>query len=648
MVAGAGQDMNELTPLNKGGVAAGRLGKAMPLKSPFFQPSDPNRKPGASKATGEDKENTSTIFGASSNMVNAIIGAGIVGIPFAIKEAGLVAGIFLVFLCAILTEKSLRVLIETAKLMKVPSYETVMEVAFGKTGFLFVLINMFILSYGAMVSYLMVIKDTLPSILGVGDDLDDQPLRQGILFVSSLIVIVPLSMQRDVADLAKTSKINCALDVLMVLLLVYLSPEENLANHEEIDSSEPFLDQVVTLFQTDVIHGSTVFVGLGVLSFAFVCQHSAFIVAGSLETPTRERWAKVTKITVIICGCLATLMGVSGYLAYGENTEGNILNNLDDSAASNVTRAFLATTMFFVYPLESFVARHVMVVLLFQGKIAHDGDDHAVLARPDRRRNLTLYLYTAAIVPAILFRDLGKVLSLTGTIGGSSLSYIGPGMVYLGIHGKKFNALVSNWWVAKLAGHDEQSDLDTEGEEDATDEAVNIFSKYVDFAKRMLAYLIYYIFLFPIWCRIAKIGAELRQAHEYKVTLATPTTRGRRLRGRISSPMPQKPMLMAKSGELADEENFMELQRSLSMAECAGDRLAPNSLLSASTGVSPGTALKSTNQNLGKLYLQQSQAGTKEPDQTDNAMILDFVFAIGIILFGVVAIVAGLFSLAQQ
>lgn len=123
MVAGAGQDMNELTPLNKGGVAAGRLGKAMPLKSPFFQPSDPNRKPGASKATGmfncviraypsgvriaffgmilaishvcayilifssvgEDKENTSTIFGASSNMVNAIIGAGIVGIPFAIK-----------------------------------------------------------------------------------------------------------------------------------------------------------------------------------------------------------------------------------------------------------------------------------------------------------------------------------------------------------------------------------------------------------------------------------------------------------------------------------------------------------------------------------------------------------------------------------
>mmetsp|Transcript_3198 Transcript_3198/g.5025 ORF Transcript_3198/g.5025 Transcript_3198/m.5025 type:complete len:436 (-) Transcript_3198:852-2159(-) len=419
MVAGAvGNDMDELTPLtNKADVPAGRLGKARTLKSPFFQPSDPDRKPGMSKTTGEDKENTSTIFGASSNLVNAIIGAGIVGIPFAIKEAGLVAGIFLVLLCAILTEKSLRVLIETAKLMKVPSYETVMEVAFGKIGFLFVLINMFILSYGAMVSYLIVIKDTLPSILGVGDDLDDQPLRQGILFVSSLIVIVPLSMQRDMADLAKTSKVNCALDILMVLLVVYLSPEENLANHEEIDSSEPFFDQVVTLLKTDIIHGSTVFVGLGVLSFAFVCQHSAYIVAGSLETPTRERWAKVTRISLTICGCLATLMGISGYLAYGEKTDGNILNNLDNSHISNVARAFLSTTMFFVYPLESFVARHVMVVILFQGKIAHDGDDHAVLARPDRRRNLTLSLYTAAIVPALIFRDLGKVLSLTGTIG---------------------------------------------------------------------------------------------------------------------------------------------------------------------------------------------------------------------------------------
>ena len=81
----------------------------------------------------------------------------------------------------------------------------------------------------------------------------------------------------------------------------------------------------------------------------------------------------------------------------------------------DAARLLLASTMFFVYPMESFVARHVLVVLLFQGKEAHAGDDHAVLARDDRRRNLTISLYTAAIIPALIFPSLGIVLAVTGT-----------------------------------------------------------------------------------------------------------------------------------------------------------------------------------------------------------------------------------------
>ena len=48
--------------------------------------------------------------------------------------------------------------------------------------------------------------------------------------------------------------------------------------------------------------------------------------------------------------------------------------------------------------------------------------------------------------------------------------------------------------------------------------------------------------------------------------------------------VPQKPILMARSRELADEENFEGLDRSLSIAEGAGERAAPKSLLSAATG----------------------------------------------------------------
>lgn len=56
----------------------------------------------------------SSILGASSNLVNSIVGAGIIGIPYALRMSGLISGVFLLILVSILTDKSLRMLIEQA------------------------------------------------------------------------------------------------------------------------------------------------------------------------------------------------------------------------------------------------------------------------------------------------------------------------------------------------------------------------------------------------------------------------------------------------------------------------------------------------------------------------------------------------------
>ena len=48
----------------------------------------------------------SDVAGACSNLVNSIVGAGIIGIPFALKESGLVAGVILLILVSYFTGKS--------------------------------------------------------------------------------------------------------------------------------------------------------------------------------------------------------------------------------------------------------------------------------------------------------------------------------------------------------------------------------------------------------------------------------------------------------------------------------------------------------------------------------------------------------------
>lgn len=111
---------------------------------------------------------------------------------------------------------SLRQVINTGKLANVNSYETLFEAAFGRPGFIFLSLNMFFLSYGSMVAYLIIIKDVLPVLFHVTPH--DVDIKRVICFVSSLLIIVPLSMQRDMADLEKTSRLNVFLNICLVIL----------------------------------------------------------------------------------------------------------------------------------------------------------------------------------------------------------------------------------------------------------------------------------------------------------------------------------------------------------------------------------------------------------------------------------------------
>eukprot|EP00529_Nitzschia_sp_RCC80_P010480 CAMPEP_0113441098 /NCGR_PEP_ID=MMETSP0014_2-20120614/900_1 /TAXON_ID=2857 /ORGANISM="Nitzschia sp." /LENGTH=775 /DNA_ID=CAMNT_0000331917 /DNA_START=119 /DNA_END=2443 /DNA_ORIENTATION=+ /assembly_acc=CAM_ASM_000159 len=606
---------------------AGGLGKKVP-KSPFFRPSEEKaalltkrnvimnnrhhaqRNQGNAEGGGgdSDSEQKSTILGCASNLINAIVGGGIVGLPFAFKMSGFWAGCFLVVFVGIMTDKSLRLLIETAKHVHVPSYETVAEAAYGKTGFWFVACSMFLMAYGAMLTYLMIVKDTFSAIIfghgdnvmedsGEDDELDGDDSSDGwtlkqkkriLLCVVSSLVMFPVSCQRDMADLAKTSRMNVAMQIIMTFVVVYLSIQRITStdstdedfiqaaaatttttttslnddfSSDGVEMDRPPPTNPYEVLTTSFVHPSTIFVGVGVLSFQYVCQHPCFIIAGSLRSPTKQRWSVVTRMAVTTAGVLALLMGVSGYLAYGEMTDGNILNNLPMIAAgaeettstttktttktnatlilSNIARGLLGTTMLFVYPLESFVARHALVVFLFKGRSAHEGDDTTVLDRRDRRIILTCALYLAALVPAVIFDELGDVLAVTGALAGSSLSYFAPGCIYLAIHGSRFLQLSTSFYGRKkVLG--ERSDgtmqsvpaLPSTTKNGKDSETIPLYcesirpeastredsSWFVAFSKTIL----FYSTGMPVWIYIASWGKQSLTTHVSDLALQSP------------------------------------------------------------------------------------------------------------------------------
>lgn len=297
------------------------------------------------------------------------------------------------------------------------------------------------------------------------------------------------------------------------------------------------------------------------------------------------------------------------------------------------------------------------MALFFQGRRAHEGnEDSALLNRADRRIGLTTALYLSAVIPACLFKNLGNVLAVTGAIGGSCLSYLGPGAVYLAVHGERFKELVKEskvfgaWYKNSVffrrntvetimqhshdgAPNEKTALLDIEQREitnaDIRDnpDCDEPPSDWIIVTQTGLAYIV----LMPVWCSIASFGESslsnhmhlqaLKSPHplrigdfEYRRTDATTTVSSRSLK---------------RSGSL-------QLKPALSRAD--GD---------ASSNVS-------INQQIGQQLLQKQKMKVPEDEivvEPDVQMLpywSNFLEAIFFCLFGIVALVAGLWSCLSE
>jgi hypothetical protein len=209
---------------------------------------------------------------------------------------------------------------------------------------------------------------------------------------------------------------------------------------------------------------------------------------------------------------------------------GDVLNNFltlpsqTMRRAGNAGRALICATMFFVYPMDSFVLRHVFVVFFFRGRRAREGDDALVLSRKDRRVATTLVIYLACLIPALYTKNVGSVLAISGTIGASSLAYIGPGLIYMAVYGEEFLALVNETWGASspttvdnerkpLESSSLLSNKSSSSEPTSKSESMlEIFSKDVA----------WYILLMPIWCAIADRGQKRLKFFRQKEALKSP------------------------------------------------------------------------------------------------------------------------------
>ncbi|PVI07905.1 hypothetical protein DM02DRAFT_608514 [Periconia macrospinosa] len=349
------------------------------------------------------------------NMANSIIGAGIIGQPYALRNAGLLTGTILLIGLTITVDWTIRLIVINSKLSGTDSFQATVQHCFGKSGLVAISLAQWLFAFGGMVAFCVIVGDTIPRVLdALFPSLADISFlwlltnRRAIIILLCLGVSYPLSLYRDIAKLAKASGLALVSMIIIIVTVITQCFRVPAEARGKLDGSL-------------IVH-SGLFEAIGVISFAFVCHHNSLLIYGSLRKPTIDRFSRVTHYSTGISLVACLTMALFGYLTFGDKTEGNLLNNFpNDNVMVNIARLFFGLNMLTTLPLEAFVCREVMNNFWFPDEPFH----------PNRHMIFTTALVVTAVTLSLLTCDLGIVFELFGATSACALAYILPPLCYI-------------------------------------------------------------------------------------------------------------------------------------------------------------------------------------------------------------------------
>jgi sodium-coupled neutral amino acid transporter 11 len=143
---------------------------------------------------------------AFMNMANSIIGAGIIGQPYAVRQAGLVGGILLLVGLTVVVDWTICLIVINSKLSGTSHFQGTVEHCFGQSGLIAISVAQWVFAFGGMVAYGVIVGDTIPHVLvAVWPNLAEVPVigllanRQVAIAVFVMGIGYPLTLYRDIS-----------------------------------------------------------------------------------------------------------------------------------------------------------------------------------------------------------------------------------------------------------------------------------------------------------------------------------------------------------------------------------------------------------------------------------------------------------------
>uniref|UniRef100_A0A8C9TYX4 Solute carrier family 38 member 4 n=1 Tax=Scleropages formosus TaxID=113540 RepID=A0A8C9TYX4_SCLFO len=324
-----------------------------------------------------------TSFGMSVfNLSNAMIGSGILGLSYAMANTGILLFVILLFGVAILSIYSIHLLLVAAKEGSSLIYEKLGERAFGWPGKIVTFGSIMFQNFGAISSYLFIIKYELPEVIRSFTHLEENSSEwflngNYLVVIVSLLIIFPLSVLKNLGYLGYTSCFSLAcmvffLGTVSAVSSVHfghiscsLEPLHNIA-HEDHEQHEDMCQPKYFVFNSQTAYS------LPILVFAFVCHPTILPMYNELKDRTRQKMQRVSNLSIFAMLIMYLLSALFGYLTFYDKVEAELLHTFTkvyrfDTLLLLVQLAVL-TAVTLTVPLVLFPIRTSINALLFSGR----------------------------------------------------------------------------------------------------------------------------------------------------------------------------------------------------------------------------------------------------------------------------------------
>uniref|UniRef100_A0AAQ6AET4 Amino acid transporter transmembrane domain-containing protein n=1 Tax=Amphiprion ocellaris TaxID=80972 RepID=A0AAQ6AET4_AMPOC len=358
-------------------------------------------------ATVQPRAKGASFASSVFNLMNAIMGSGILGLAYAMASTGIVGFCILLLLVSSLAAYSIHLLLKLCD----------------QTGER--LMILFFLSLpSAMSSYLFILKSELPAAISSllsPDSTGNAWYEDGrlLLILVTLCIVLPLAMLPKIGFLGYTSSLAFFFMLYFAVVIVV----------KKWSIPCPLPHNVTTL--------SSSAYAIPTMAFSFLCHTAILPIYCELDRPSKARMQNVSNIGISLSFLVYLISALFGYLTFYAHVDSELLLGYDtylprDILVMTVRLAILISVLLTV-PLIHFPARKAAILLLFGGR-AFSWLIHVIT---------TLTILSVVLILAIFVPDIRQVFGVVGSTTSSCLLFVFPGIFYLKISSQPLRSMDS-------------------------------------------------------------------------------------------------------------------------------------------------------------------------------------------------------------